>query len=87
MQLKTMKGLALDDILAEVHVYVHRGKLQENLNTAVRLVSLLATLTALIESFSKEDADTKDDVKMAWCAHSWMCHAIFKSSLMSRCVC
>ena len=26
MQLKTMKGLALDDILAEVHTYVHRGK-------------------------------------------------------------
>ncbi len=26
MELKTMKGLALDDILAEVHTYVHRGK-------------------------------------------------------------
>ena len=25
MELKTMKGLALDDILAEVHTYVHRG--------------------------------------------------------------
>ena len=27
MKLKTLKGLALQDILTEVHLYVHRGKL------------------------------------------------------------
>ena len=26
MKLKTLKGLALQDILTEVHLYVHRGK-------------------------------------------------------------
>ena len=37
----------------------------------------VARSTEVIESFSKDDADVKDDVKMAWCAHLWMCHAIF----------
>ena len=27
MKLKTFKGLALQDILTEVHLYVHRGQL------------------------------------------------------------
>ena len=33
-------------------------------------------MSVILESFSKEDADAKDDVKVAWCAHLWMCHAI-----------
>ena len=28
LQLKTLKGLALHDILTEVHLLVHRGKVQ-----------------------------------------------------------
>ena len=31
----------------------------------------------VLESFSKEDADVEDGVKMAWCAHLWTCHTIF----------
>ncbi len=37
----------------------------------------------LIRELKIEDADVKDDVKMALYAHVWIYHAIFTSSLTS----
>ena len=51
------------------------------------MVVMIAIVMVIIERFSKDDVDVKDDVKMAWCAHLWMCHAISTSSLTSTSSC
>ena len=38
MQIKTAKGLALQDILTEVHAYIHRGTVYINIYVCVHFV-------------------------------------------------
>ena len=47
LQLKTLKGLALHDILTEVHLLIHRGKTSTYVNTCFKKKNST-------DSFSKE---------------------------------